>query len=71
MTTNVSVIGRIVQSGFVQRILNEPALVVAVILAVANLIGADWTGQAEFVESILLLLGGIVIRQQVTPTRTL
>lgn len=53
------------------RILNEPAVVVALILAVGNLVGADWTGQANFVESALVLIGGVLVRQQVTPVRSL
>lgn len=62
---------RILANPFVNRILNEPALVVAVVLAVANLIGADWSGQANFIESLLVLLGGVLVRQQVTPVRSL
>lgn len=53
------------------RILSEPAVVTAVILAVANLVAADWSSQAAFVESLLVLIGGIVVRQQVSPVRDL
>lgn len=53
------------------RMLSEPALVVALVLAVGNLAGSDWSGQANFIESALVLLGGVLVRQQVTPVRDL
>lgn len=53
------------------RILSEPAVVTAVILAVANLFAKDWTSQAAFAESLLVLVGGLVVRSQVTPVRDL
>ena len=53
------------------RVVNEPALVVAVILAVGALIGADLTELASFVESAIVLLAGVVVRSQVTPVRSL
>jgi hypothetical protein len=52
-----------------ERILNEPVLVVAVILAAGNLIGEDFTGLAESVKSTLVVIGGIVARHFVTPVR--
>jgi hypothetical protein len=53
------------------RILSEPAVVTALILAVANLVAADWSSQAAFVESLLVLVGGVIVRSQVSPVRDL
>lgn len=53
------------------RILNEPVLVTAVILAVGNLIGEDFTGVAESVESAIVVVAGIIARHFVTPVRKL
>jgi hypothetical protein len=52
------------------RIANEPALVGGLILAVGNLIGADFTGEAEFVVSGVALVIALLVRWKVTPTRT-
>lgn len=53
------------------RILNEPVLVTAVILAVGNLIGEDFTDVAASVESVIVVVAGIVARHFVTPVRKL
>jgi hypothetical protein len=53
------------------RVLNEPALLVAVVLAVGNLVGHDLGDVANLVESLLVVVGGVIIRQQVTPVRSL
>ena len=55
----------------IDRIANEPALVVAVIMAVGALIGQDLTELASFVESAVVLAAGVVVRQRVVPTRKL
>jgi len=52
----------------------EPALVVTLVLAVANVaFGGLTEGQEEavrsIVESIVVLLGGAIVRANVTPTR--
>ena len=57
----------------VDRILNEPALVVGLVLAVLNLVGVDAETQSKVstaVESVLVLLGAVVIRSQVSPVRS-
>lgn len=54
---------------YVNRLLNEPALVVAVVLAAGNVIGQDLSDVATLVESVLILAGGVLVRSRVTPTR--
>lgn len=56
---------------FVDRLLNEPAMVVALVLAVGNLIGEDLSNIANLAESLLVLVGGVLVRQNVTPVRSL
>lgn len=52
----------------IDRLKNEPALVVAVILAVANLVaGKDLGLDADTLESAVVLVGGWLVRQRVTP----
>lgn len=51
------------------RVLNEPVLVTAVILAVGNLIGEDTSGLASSVESAIVVIAGIIARHFVTPVR--
>ena len=53
----------------IERILNEPVLVTAVILAVGNLIGEDLSDVATSVESAIVVVAGIVTRHFVTPVR--
>lgn len=52
-----------------ERILNEPVLVTAVILAVGNLVGEDFADVAASVESAIVVLAGIITRHFVTPVR--
>lgn len=50
-----------------ERIKNEPVIITVIVLAVINvLLGGDGN---EIVETIGLLVGGGVARQQVIPTR--
>lgn len=51
------------------RVLREPVLVTAVILAVGNLIGQDFGDVANSVESVIVVLAGVVARHFVSPTR--
>lgn len=53
------------------RVANEPALVSAVVLAVANLIGADGSNIAALVETLIVVVAGLAVRAQVTPVRSL
>ena len=55
----------------IDRIANEPALVIGVIGAVGLLIGKDLSEWSSLIESVLMLLGAVVVRQQVTPVRSL
>ncbi len=61
--------------GFIDFIRNEPAMVVAVVLAIANVVADVSAEQAlhitTIVETVLLLLGGTVVRQSVTPVAKL
>ena len=54
---------------------NEPAMVVTVVLAITNAIVDLNAGQADavktIVESLILLAGGGVVRQSVTPVSKL
>lgn len=58
------------------RILQEPALVTAVILAAGNLL-VDYVAAeqvatvANTVETLLTLIAGFVVRQNVTPVRSI
>lgn len=56
---------------FVDRILNEPVLVVAVVLAVGQLFGKDLSSFSGFIESAIVIVGGFIARQFVTPVRSL
>jgi hypothetical protein len=56
---------------FIDRILNEPVLIVAVVLAVGNLFGSDLTPLAGFIETLVVIVGGFVARSLVTPVRSL
>jgi hypothetical protein len=49
------------------RIRREPALVVGLVLALANLWGADLSDHADLIESAVVLLGSLLVRQRVTP----
>lgn len=54
---------------FIRR---EPAVIISVVLAALNLIFSDLTASQEetirtIVESVLVLVGGTVVRQNVTP----
>lgn len=53
------------------RVLNEPVLLVALVLALGNLIGEDLSEFASFIESALVLLGGATARHFVSPVRSL
>ena len=53
------------------RIANEPALITALVLAVGNLIGQDFSGVSTFVESAIVFVAGIFVRSQVTPVRSI
>jgi hypothetical protein len=53
------------------RIANEPALIGGLVLAVGNLIGEDFSGEAAFVESGVALVVAWLIRRKVTPVRKL
>lgn len=55
----------------IDRILNEPVLVVAVVLAVGNLFGQDLSSYGGFIESAIVIIGGFVARSLVTPVRSL
>lgn len=52
-----------------ERILNEPVLVIAVVLAVGNLVGHDLTAFAGFIETVVVIVAGFVARHFVTPVR--
>jgi hypothetical protein len=56
---------------FVDRILNEPVLIVAVVLAVGNLFGQDLSSYDGFIESAIVIVGGFVARSFVSPVRSL
>lgn len=56
---------------FFDRLANEPALVVAAVLAVAALFGKDLSEFAGFIESAVVIVAGFVVRSQVTPVRSL
>lgn len=58
-------------SALFNRILNEPVLVVAVVLAVGNLFGQDLSSYGGFIESAIVIVGGFIARQFVTPVRSL
>lgn len=58
-------------NAFFNRILNEPVLVVAVILAVGNLFGQDLSTYGGFIESAIVIVGGFIARSFVTPVRSL
>jgi hypothetical protein len=49
------------------RVRREPALLTAAVLAVGNLLGADLSDTANTLESLIVLLGGYIVRQRVTP----
>lgn len=51
------------------RIANNPALIGAVIVAAANLVGVDNPGDLEVLESFVIMLAGWAVRSQVIPTR--
>lgn len=60
----------------IRWIRNEPAIVVALLIAVANMVGWSVTGSGEealtnVIESLAVLLGGGVVRQSVTPVAKL
>ena len=58
--------------GIIQFIRREPAMLVALVLAIVNAFVELNAGQADAIRSIaeatIILLGGTVIRQAVTPT---
>lgn len=53
------------------RVANEPALIGAVVLAVTNILGTDGTTLAQLVETLVVLVAGLLVRSQVTPVRSL
>lgn len=53
------------------RVANEPALLVTAVIAVAALFGADLTNYQDILDSVMIIIGGFLIRRQVTPTRKL
>jgi hypothetical protein len=55
----------------IDRILNEPVLIVSAVLAVAALFGKDLSSYQGFIESAVAIIGGFVARQFVTPVRSL
>lgn len=60
----------------IRWIRNEPAIVVALLIAVANMVGWSVTGAGEealtnVVESLVVLFGGGIVRQSVTPVSKL
>ena len=59
----------------VQFISREPAMIVTLILAIANTFADVNAGQAEairqMVEAAIILLSGLVVRQSVTPVAKL
>lgn len=53
-----------------ERIKNEPVMVIATVLIVANLAwGLDPATAGDLIESAALLAGSLVARAKVTPTR--
>lgn len=59
-----------------QFVREEPPVIIAVILAAANLIGIDLSEMQteeirQIIESILALLAGVGVRQMVSPTAKL
>lgn len=54
-----------------ERILNEPVLVTAIVVAVGNLFGADLADLSEYITSAVAIVVGWLLRSQVTPTRKL
>lgn len=55
---------------------NEPAVVVSILVAAANIVGMTVTGEGvealrAIVESLVILIGGGVVRQSVTPVAKL
>lgn len=53
------------------RILNEPVLIVALVLAVGNLFGQDLTSYEGLIESAVVVVAGFVARHFVSPVRSL
>ena len=60
-------------AAIIQRAREEPALLVSLALVLINLIFGDEHAENAWrvIESVALLVGGIVIRQNVTPTSKL
>lgn len=50
-----------------KRVQREPVLVVAVVLSLGNLLGADLSEYADYIESAVVIAGGILARHFVTP----
>lgn len=55
----------------IERIKNEPAVLTAVILGIANLFGQDWTSYIDVLESVIIVAASFVLRKFVTPVRKL
>ena len=58
-------------STFVERVKNEPVLIVSAVLAVAALFGKDLAEYGSFIESAVVVIAGFVSRAFVSPVRSL
>lgn len=58
-------------AALLERIKNEPVMVVAVAVAIGNLFGVDVTPFAAGIETAVVLVVGVVLRHFVTPTNKL
>lgn len=60
----------------IRFIRNEPAVVVSILVALANVVGVTVTGEGVealrlIVESLVILISGGIVRQNVTPVAKL
>lgn len=55
----------------ISRAAKEPALIVAVVVAVGNLIGQDLSSWGPLIESLVILAAGLLVRSQVSPVAVL
>ena len=54
-----------------ERIKNEPVMITAAAIAIGNLFGVDLTPFSVAIESVVVVVVGLILRHFVSPTRSL